>query len=71
MKTTRQRLLNIIVTMSVATNLVLLGGLGYIAVVDNHINHLKSLMNLPIVVYVPKAAENSGDATSIKSPATP
>ncbi len=70
MKTTRKRLLNIVFTMSVAINLVMLGGLGYIASIHNHDKHVYSVMNLPVVVYIPKAVKNSGVATSIKSPAT-
>jgi hypothetical protein len=69
MKTTRQRLLNIVITMSVAINLVLLGGLGYIVANNNYVNHVCSTMNSPVVIYVPKDTEISGVATSIKSPA--
>jgi uncharacterized membrane protein YkgB len=69
MKTTKQRLLNIVITMSVAINLALLAGLGYIAADDNYVNHLCSIMNSPVMVYVPKDTDISGAATSIKSPA--
>jgi hypothetical protein len=67
MKTTRQRLLNIVIVISVVANLVLLGGLGYVASIANHVSHVYSAMNLPVVVYVPKAS--SSVAISIQSPA--
>jgi len=70
MKTTRKRLWNIIIAMSVGINLVMLGGLGYIASIHSHVKSVYSAMNLPVVVYVPKAMESSSVATSIKSPAT-
>ena len=68
MKTTKQRLLNFAITMSVAVNLVMLGGLGYIATIDHHIYHIYSAMNSPMVIYVHKAATNSGDAAPITTP---
>ena len=64
-------MLNIVITMSVMINLALLGGLGYIASIDNHVNRLCSAMNLPVVVYVNKATEISSAATSIKPAAKP
>ncbi|HEV2692645.1 MAG TPA: hypothetical protein VG347_07080 [Verrucomicrobiae bacterium] len=70
MKTTKQRLINIVITMSVAVNLVLLGGLGYIATLDNHVDRLYTAINTPVVVYFPKAVAGPEAATSIKSPAT-
>jgi hypothetical protein len=69
MKTTRKRLLNIIITLSVAGNLVLLGGLGYIVSLDNHVNHLCSAMSSPVVIYIPKDMEISSVSTSNKLPA--
>jgi len=70
MKTTKQRLLNIVITLSVGINLVLLGGVGYIAAIDNHIDHLFSAMNTPVVIYLPKSVEGSGDETSTKPTGT-
>lgn len=61
---------NIVITMSVAINLVMLGGLGYIASIHNQVKHVYSTMNLPVVVYIPKAMESSSVPTSIKLPAT-
>lgn len=71
MKTTRQRLLNIVITLSVAINLVMLGGIGYLALLDNHVNHVYSAMNSPVVVYIPTAMEVTSIKALIKSPATP
>jgi hypothetical protein len=67
MKTTRKRLLNIVITMSVVINLALLGGLSYIALMNNHVNQLCAAMNLPMVIYVNNATEVSGAAPGIKS----
>jgi len=71
MKTTRQRLLNIVITLSVAINLVMLGGIGYLALLDNHVKSIYSAMNSPVVVYIPKAMEPSSIKTLIKPSATP
>jgi len=54
MKTNKQRLLNLVITLSVGINLVMLGGVGYIAAIDNHIDHLFSALNTPVVIYLPK-----------------
>jgi hypothetical protein len=70
MKTTKQRLLNIVITMSVAVNLVMLGGLGYIALIDNHVDRLYSAINTPVVVYFPKAVAGPEAVTPVKSPVT-
>ena len=67
MKTNKQRLLNIVVATSIFGNLVLVGGLGYIASVDNHIHNLNTAMNSPVVVYIPKAVRDSGLVTSSKA----
>lgn len=71
MKTNRQRLWNIVIAMSVAINLVMLGGIGYIASVDSHINNIYSSMNSPVVIYIPKAMEVSSIKTPVKSPSLP
>ena len=70
MKTTKKRLLNIVITMSVAINLVMVGVLGYIASVDNHIKNVYSAMNSPVVIYIPKAMDTSSVKSLIKLPAT-
>lgn len=70
MKTTRQRLLNIVITMSVVINLVMLGGLGYLASVNNHVKNLFAVMDSPVVVYVPKSVDTSDVKPSPQSPAT-
>jgi len=70
MKTNKQRLLNLVITLSVGINLVMLGGVGYIAAIDNHIDHLFSALNTPVVIYLPKTVESSDVTTSTKSPTT-
>ena len=70
MKTNKQRLMNIIATMSVAINLVMLGGLAYIAVVDTKVNQVYTAMKLPVVVYVPKAVANAGVTPAIEAVTT-
>jgi hypothetical protein len=57
--------------MSVAANLVLLGGLCYIASIDYHVKTIRTTLNSPVVIYSPKAIASTGSATSAKSPATP
>jgi len=69
MKTTKQRLFNIIITMSVAVNLVLLVGISYLAMMDIHVKQVYTAMNTPVVVYAPKVVEASGDATLVIKPA--
>ena len=69
MKTTKKRLLNIVTAASIAVNLVMLGGLGYIAAVDIHISHLDSSLNSPVMVYIPKAVPSSGVESSTQVPA--
>ena len=64
MKTTKKRLLNIVITMSVGINLVMLGGLGYIASVTNEVKRTRSAMDAPVVIYVPRSLASSSDATS-------
>lgn len=71
MKTTKQRLLNLVITMSVAINLVLLGGLGYLASMEHHVEQAYTAMNQPVVIYSPKAVESSAVAPSAKPAATP
>ena len=68
MKTTKQKLLNTIITMSVTINVVLLGGLGFIASIDNNIERVYTSMNQPIVVYVPKSVEAVDATTPIAPP---
>jgi hypothetical protein len=70
MKTTRQKLINLVIAMSVTINLVLLGGLGYIAAIDNHIEKSWVAMHSPVVVYIPKALEISDVKTLMNSSAT-
>ena len=57
MKTTKQRLLNIVITMSVAINLVMLAGLAYIQASNAHVERVYSAMNAPVMIYVPQAME--------------
>lgn len=64
MKTTKQKLLSMIITASVTINLVMLGGLGYIATIDTHINHAYTVMNSPMVIYVHKNIASPGDTTA-------
>ena len=71
MKTTRQRLLNIITTMSVVVNLALLAGIGYLVSVDHHVNQVCSNMNSPVMVYVNKTMDLSNVEPAVKSPAKP
>ena len=71
MKTNKQRLLNIVTAMSVAMNLALLGGLGYLATMDNHVQQLYTALNSPVVIYSPKVVESSDVTTSTKPAATP
>lgn len=69
MKTTKQRLVNIVATMSATVNLVMLGGLGYIAAIDNDIKKIHTAINSPVVIYVPKSMESSDVMNSVKQPA--
>lgn len=62
MKTTKKRLLNIIVASSIAINLVMLAALAYIATIDNHTDRLSESMKSPVFIYVPKIAESSAAA---------
>ncbi len=71
MKTTRQRLLNIAITMSVIINLAMLGAVGYIASLNHHDSRLCFAMNQPVVVYVPKNEKISDATTTIKPSAKP
>lgn len=71
MKTTKQRLLNIVITMSVIVNFALLAGVGYIASVDHRVNRACSAMNSPVIVYVGKSVEFPGGVIVNKSPAKP
>ena len=57
MKTTKKRLLNIIVATSIAINLVMLGALGYIANLDHNIDQLNTAMEAPVFIYVPPTTE--------------
>ena len=59
MKTTKQRLLSIIIASSIAINLVMLGALGYIASLDNVDARLESSMKAPVFILVPKTAEKA------------
>ena len=63
-------MINLFITMSVTINLVMLGGLGYIAALDNHIEKSWIALNSPVVVYIPKAVEVSDFKTLMKSSAT-
>jgi hypothetical protein len=71
MKTSKRRLWNVVITMSVVVNLALLAGLGYIASLNDHVDRICSRMNLPILIYVQKNTDISGAGPVIKSPAKP
>jgi hypothetical protein len=64
MKTTKQRLLNIVIAGSIAINLVTLAALGYIATIDHSNAQLDMTMRAPVFIYVPKIAENQTAATA-------
>lgn len=64
MKTTKQRMLNIIAASSITINLVMLGAVGYIATTDSENNRLYSAMRTPVFIYVPKTAESAAAVTA-------
>jgi hypothetical protein len=68
MKTTKQKLINLVITMSVTINLVMLGGLGYLATLDNQIENSWVALNSPVVVYIPKALESSDVKKTLMEP---
>ena len=55
MKTNKEKLLNLVITLSVTINLVMLAGIGCIAAIDNHVRQMDAATQSPVVVYVPKA----------------
>ena len=55
MKTTKSRLFNIIIVCSVAVNLAAIGGLCYIASVNNKTDSLRASLDKPVIIYAPKA----------------
>jgi hypothetical protein len=69
MKTTKPKLLNLIITASVTINLVLLGGVGCIASIDHQVTNIYSTLNSPVMVYIPKTMESSEVNIAAQSPA--
>jgi len=67
MKTTKEKLLNLVITLSVTINLVMLAGIGCIASIDHRINQVYAAMDLPVVVYLPQSVPNSKVAALTKS----
>lgn len=66
MKTTKEKLLNLVVTLSVTINLVMLAGIGCIALIDHNVSQIDAATNSPVVVYVPKAVPISKVASLTK-----
>jgi hypothetical protein len=56
MKTTKSRLLNIIIVCSIGVNLAAIAGLGYIAQINNKTDLMVASLNTPVVIYVPKVS---------------
>ena len=59
-----------VITVSVTINLVMLGVVGYLAALNHHNENTYSAMNVPIVVYLPKAMVSSDIKTSMTPQAT-
>jgi hypothetical protein len=70
MKTTKKRMLNIVIAMSIAINVVMLGGVSYMAAQDNYVKKIHSAMKLPVVIYIPKTMEISSVKIATPLPAT-
>jgi len=66
MKTTKEKLLNLVITLSVTINLVMLAGIGCIASIDHYVSQMDAATNLPVVVYLPKAVPISKVASLTK-----
>jgi len=55
MKTTKSRLLNIIIACSLVVNLAAIGGLCYIAGINIKTDSLRASLEKPVIIYAPKA----------------
>lgn len=65
MKTTKNRLLKIVLAGSIAVNVIALLALGYIASVDFRVHQMRTTLKTPVLVHVGKSAgENSSPAAA-------
>jgi hypothetical protein len=55
MKTTKSRLLNIVIACLIGVNLAAIVGLGYIAQINSNTERMIASLNAPVVIYAPKA----------------
>ena len=66
MKTNKLSRLNIVIILSVAINLVMLGGVAYIASVHNQAKKMVFTGNSPAMIAAPKTAETPAAKTLAK-----
>ena len=69
MKTTKSRMVNIIIVCSIAVNLAAVSGLCYIASVDSKSDRMDASLDLPVIIYAPKSVKLETTAMLETSPA--